>query len=540
MTNGVEQELQEATDRILQSISRKKLVVAGPGTGKTLLFRKLLEASPGGRDQRLVLTFINNLKDDLDRSLGELAQTFTLHGYCQHLLYRHAELRDGLSAEFRCYPGLVSLIKKDWEWLRDSQAPKFVEPMRHLDWSDDHEAFYLDRANYFDAIDFDDSVYRTYRQLVEHPGLVPRYELVLIDEFQDFNEMEAGIIDLLADRNAITIAGDDDQALYSQLRSASWDYIRSLYHGGEYEVFPLPFCMRCTEVVVEAVNDVIRTARAHTNLEGRIHKPYRFYEPVKGEDSRLYPKIDVVQTSVQRGNANYFGRYVEREIRAIPEADVREANDKHEPVALIIGTRPYLPQVEKYLIDVGLVAPNERDILSERERGLEILHDNPESNLGWRIILACGDGLVSAERICSASERGLSLFEVIREEERLAVLQEAEEVEGGQEREMDAVDAPNNAMNIKLTSYEGSKGLSAQHVFLVGLHVGDLPRNPEQIKDIEICKFVVGLTRTKKKCTLMLTKRFAGEPRRPSPFLEWINPGRCEPITVNAGYWREL
>ena len=537
MTNGVEQELREATDRILQSISRKKLVVAGPGTGKTFLFRKLLEASPGGRNQRLVLTFINNLKDDLDRSLGELAQTFTLHGYCQHLLYRHAELRDGLSAAFKCYPGLVSLIKKDWEWLRDSQAPKFVEAMRHLDCSDDHEAFYLDRANYYDAVDFDDSVYRTYRQLAEHPSLVPPYELVLIDEFQDFNQMEAGIIDLLADRNAITIAGDDDQALYSQLRSASWDYIRSQYHGGEYEIFDLPFCMRCTEVVVEAVNDVIRTARANANLDGRIVKPYRFYEPIKGEDSRQNPKIDLVQTSVQRGNANYFGRYVEKAIRAIPEADVKEAIDNQEPVALIIGSRPYLPQVEKHLIDVGLIPANESDTPSEREKGLAILRDDPESNLGWRIILACGDEPVAAERICSASEQGLSLIEVIPEEERLAVLKEAKDAEGGQQDEMDAVDAPNNAMNIKLTSYEGSKGLSAQHVFLVGLHAGDLPRNPEQIKDIEICKFVVGLTRTKKKCTLMLTSRFAGEVRRPSPFLEWIDPGRYEPITVNAGYW---
>ena len=43
MTNGVEQELQAATDRILQSDSRKKLIVAGPGTGKTFIFRRLLE-----------------------------------------------------------------------------------------------------------------------------------------------------------------------------------------------------------------------------------------------------------------------------------------------------------------------------------------------------------------------------------------------------------------------------------------------------------------------------------------------------------------
>lgn len=67
MANDVEQELKDATQQILDSESQRKLVVAGPGTGKTFLFRKLLEQASGERDDRLVLTFINNLKDDLDR-----------------------------------------------------------------------------------------------------------------------------------------------------------------------------------------------------------------------------------------------------------------------------------------------------------------------------------------------------------------------------------------------------------------------------------------------------------------------------------------
>lgn len=539
MTNSAAEELRNATERILQSESQKKLVVAGPGTGKTFLFRKLLEADPGESEKRLVLTFINNLKDDLKRSLGTLAQVYTLHGYCQYLLYRHKQLRGGLTAEFKCYPGLVSFIKQDWMWLLGSQAPEFVKEMRDLDCSDGHEAFYVERANYYDAVDFDDSVYRIFRQLDDHRELVLPYELVLIDEFQDFNEMEAGIIDLLADRNPIVIAGDDDQALYGQLRNASWEHIRSLYHGKAYEVFPLPFCMRCTEVIVEAVNDIIQTARAAKRLDGRIDKPFRFYDPIKGKDSRQYPKIDLVQTSVQRGNANYFGRYIERAVRAIPEADVREATDSHEPVALIIGSKPYLPQVEQHLIQVGLIAPKEQETLTEREKGLEILRENPDSNLGWRIILACCDESMAARRIRAAREQGLSLVDVIPEQERATVVQEAQQFEAGQEIDMEVADVPNDAMNIKLTSYEGSKGLSAQHVFLVGLHAGDLPRNPERIKDIEICRFVVGLTRTKKKCSLLLTRRFAGEVRRPSPFLDWIDPTRYEPITVNARYWRE-
>jgi sigma54-dependent transcription regulator len=91
MSDDVKRALDEAIERILASKSPKKLVVAGPGAGKTTLFRKLLDASAGRADHRLVLTFINNLKADLEGSLGDTARVFTLHGYCQQLLHRHKE-----------------------------------------------------------------------------------------------------------------------------------------------------------------------------------------------------------------------------------------------------------------------------------------------------------------------------------------------------------------------------------------------------------------------------------------------------------------
>jgi superfamily I DNA/RNA helicase len=259
--NDPKKEAQAAVDRILASQSRKKLVVAGPGAGKTYLFRKLLDAALGGPQQRLTLTFINTLKEDLVSSLGDKSQVFTLHGYCQYLLHRNEPLRSGLSENFRCYPGLVSLIRKDWEWLRGGNAPHFVALMRALNCSDEQFAFYETRANYYNAVDFDDSVFRTYRQLSADRSRVMQYDLVLIDEFQDFNKMEAAVIDLLAEKSPIVIAGDDDQALYSKLRGASWDYIRALHLSGDYEVFELPFCMRRPEVVVGAVNDVIKESR---------------------------------------------------------------------------------------------------------------------------------------------------------------------------------------------------------------------------------------------------------------------------------------
>jgi superfamily I DNA/RNA helicase len=224
--------------------------------------------------------------------LGDAAGVFTLHGYCHQLLHRHKELRGGLSADFRCYPDLVSLIKQDWEYLRESKAPHFVDLMRHLDCPAEQENFYLERANYYDAVDFDDSVYRVQSRLTVDGSLTPTYELVLIDEFQDFNKMEAAVIDALAEASSIVITGDDDQALYSQLRAASWDHIRAHYESGDYEIFELPFCMRCPEVIVAAVGDIIEEC-----------------------------------------------------IRAIPEADVKLAAEKGEPVVLIIGSDPYRRQV---------------------------------------------------------------------------------------------------------------------------------------------------------------------------------------------------
>ncbi len=535
--NTVERELDEAVERVLASASRKKLVVAGPGAGKTTLFRKLLDQADGDVEQRLVLTFINNLKSDLDRSLGEISRVFTLHGYCQHLLHQHRELRNGLMPNFVCYPGLVSFIKKDWEWLQGSQAPQFVELMRDLRCAPEQSVFYAGRANYYDAVDFDDSVYRIYENLVADPSATPAYELVLIDEFQDFNRMEAAVIDMLAEQSPIVIAGDDDQALYSQLRGASWDHIRARYESGHYELFELPFCMRCPEVIVGAVNDIIGRARRDRKLQGRIDKPYRYFEPVKGEDSRRYPRIELVETTVQRANANYFGRYIEQCVRAISEEETCLATERHEPVALIIGSNPYRRQVEEHLIAVGLVARSEETRLSERERGYEILVRNAESNLGWRIILATDTEAVAREAIRAAAEQDVPLASVLAAEYRTQVLREAHAWSAEHPSEDHPIDEIEDVPSVKVTSFEGAKGLSAQYVFVIGLHSEEIPRNAAAVQDLEICRFLVAITRTKKKCSILHTRRFGNTFKRRSEFLSWIGRERFEQKVVNAAYF---
>jgi superfamily I DNA/RNA helicase len=537
MTDDVQAQAKAALDRILGSASRKKLVVAGPGAGKTYLFDKLLDADQGQPHQRLVLTFINTLKEDLFASLGDKAEVATLHGYCQRLLHQIAALRTGLTERFQCYPGLRSLIAKDWEWLDGSQVPQFVKLMRDLECTDDQFAFYVARSSYYDAIDFDDSVFRTYRELTAHPELIPDYSLVLIDEFQDFNKMEAGIIDLLASKNRIVIAGDDDQALYSRLRGASWDYIRNLHAGGEYDRFELPFCMRCPEVVVGAVNDLIAKAGELQNLQGRIAKPYRYYAPVKGADSALFPHIDLVQASVHRLNANYFGKYIEKCIRAIPQAEKDSAAGKNEPIAMVIGSDPYRTQVKKHLIATGILNEEVDEELSQRDKALQVLSADIKSNLGWRIMLACGPATRARDFVRSAAEKEVPLYTLIPDAECEAVSAEAASWLA-QHGEADLSEEESRGTNsVAITSYEGSKGRAAQYVFLVGLHSKEMPRDITNITDIEICKLLVGLTRTKRKCDILHARNANGNWKNRSEFLGWIRPERFRDVTVNAQYF---
>jgi superfamily I DNA/RNA helicase len=224
MTESVEDQFKAAVDAVIHSAAVKKIVVAGPGAGKTWLFRKLLETCPGDPDERLILTFINNLKNDLERDLGDLAQVYTFHGYCRRLLHQNASLRAGLTEHFHYFPSLASLIKEDWELAKKRKAPHFVGMMRELT-EGESVSFYVSRSDYYNAVAFDDSVFRVLKGFQAYPRSIEHYHLLLVDEYQDFNRLESSLIDCLAKENPTVIAGDDDQALYSQLKSSRPEFI---------------------------------------------------------------------------------------------------------------------------------------------------------------------------------------------------------------------------------------------------------------------------------------------------------------------------
>ena len=539
MVSELEAQLRRILEGIVESGAARKIVVAGPGTGKTMLFRRLLAAREGPRDGHLVLTFINNLRAELEEALGELARVLTFHGYCRQLLHRRLELRSGLTESFRYYPPLPSLIASDWTIARGRPTPKFVDLMRRLEHGP-ATAFSLERGNYYDAVGFDDSVFRVQRALEVNRDAIEAYGVVLIDEYQDFNGLEAALLDLLATRSPIVIAGDDDQALYSLLRSSSPAFIRARYDAGAYERFALPFCMRCPEAIVRAVGDIVERAQAQGLLRGRIAKRYEPYPPRKGRDSARYPRIRIVQTSVQSLKVNYFGRYIAEQIDAIPADEIVEAHEVKCPTVLVIGPIQYLRQIRSYLDANGYQceppSPGE-PVRVRREEGLVILRAERHSNLGWRILLETDNPPFQAEVIRAAVGDRVSLFEAIPPEYLDRISTEAEAYEEPADAAPLAVEHDPARPTIKFASFEGSKGLSAQHVFIVGLHEGDLPRRPAAVDDLEVCKMIVAITRTRKQCQILYTRRWGNTRKRPSSFLSWIRPEWREFVSVARDYW---
>jgi ATP-dependent DNA helicase UvrD/PcrA len=275
---------QETSDELLNSDAGRRLVVAGPGTGKTHNFRRVLEKAGGG----LALTFIRALARDLERDLGDLAQVNTYHGFCKHLAHKLGGV-EGLSKDFDYYPDILILVADDLGLLRDASISKDVLE-RAFRLMDDEEGLVtaaLEVGDYYDATGHNDVVYRVQRHLGANPHDVPDFPVVVVDEYQDFNLLETRLIDTLATRSPVLIAGDDDQALYA-FKDASARFIRELAAHPEVDRFDLPYCSRCTEVVVVAVNELVKEAQSRGKLQGRVERRYLCYLPGKLEDSEAH------------------------------------------------------------------------------------------------------------------------------------------------------------------------------------------------------------------------------------------------------------
>ncbi|WP_353481568.1 3'-5' exonuclease, partial [Haliscomenobacter sp.] len=127
---------------------------------------------------------------------------------------------------------------------------------------------YGERCKRAGAMDFDDLLYRLYELWQKNPDVLDKYRkrfrYLLVDEFQDTNTLQYGIIRKLvhyegSPRN-ICVVGDDAQSIYA-FRGATIQNILDFekdFNSYGIKVFKLEENYRSTEHIVQAANEVIR------------------------------------------------------------------------------------------------------------------------------------------------------------------------------------------------------------------------------------------------------------------------------------------
>ncbi|QOZ25913.1 ATP-dependent helicase [Bradyrhizobium sp. CCBAU 51753] len=112
-------------------------------------------------------------------------------------------------------------------------------------------------------MDFDDQKLRAVRCLetsADVLALVQRqFDEIIVDEFQDINELDFAFVSLIARRSRLVITGDDDQAIYG-FRGCTPRYIIELekHLGRTVESFELKRNYRCPRNIVDHATRLIR------------------------------------------------------------------------------------------------------------------------------------------------------------------------------------------------------------------------------------------------------------------------------------------
>lgn len=544
-------ERQKHVDAILASKAKKKIVVAGPGTGKTYLFKRILE----GKTNTLTLTFINSLVEDLSLELCGLSDVKTLHGFARSALSRTGK-------DVKVFPKLSEVIKEDAKILLGKEI-HFDRLFHTRDDESEYVKFYKRRKDYYDHYGYADIVFAIVKQFEIKKEKIPTYEEVVVDEFQDFNKLEVSLIESLAEKSPILLAGDDDQALYD-FKDASPEHIRER-HGNEksgYAPFNLPYCSRCTRVIVDAANDIIANAIKNGHLKGRLKKPYHYFEDRKKDwESDQNPKVIYGHLF-----AKQVPWFIEKQL-----AEIAKEVRRHFPVLIISPTKVQSRDIVTALKEKGLRrvetvetrGGNEPTLLD----GLKLLLADRDCNLGWRIaskfFLKEGDFESLIKQ--SDSKGAKPIFEIIDGDVKKEILKAVKILKAVIDRKEvndDDLDKVFEMVNIaprqiaadilrdeiissaqrignpsirkipvKATTIQSSKGLDAEYVFIT--HFDDLyfikNKDKKIISDRDICNFLVALTRAKRKVFLIST-----DGKKEPTFLQWIDKGRIKEFVFKS------
>ena len=282
------------TDEVPESATEADLAVLEAGPSDEA--RRLAAYEPVEPWRIIAITFTNKAADELkarlEAMLGERANDIwarTFHSACVRILRRDAD-KLGYPRDFTIYDtsdrlSIMKSIIREMNLDDKVYPPKAI--LARLDSARDEllspegfaakygsasdprlrkiaEIYKVYAARLFSAgaMDFDDLLYNTVRLFNEHPDVLEHYQrqfkYVLIDEYQDTNNLQYMLASMLADGwGNICVVGDDDQSIY-KFRGATIENILSFekqYKG--CRTIRLEQNYRSTGHILSAANAVI-------------------------------------------------------------------------------------------------------------------------------------------------------------------------------------------------------------------------------------------------------------------------------------------
>ncbi|MFA5072942.1 MAG: UvrD-helicase domain-containing protein [Nitrospirota bacterium] len=508
--------LNDAQKQAVTTFAGPLLIIAGPGTGKTLtIIRRIAYLIQQGIQPQniLAITFTNRaareMKERAESLLGAKAGHLFLGTF--HLLgLKIIQEVNGVNFSLIDRDEQIELVKSLMKGsLRNAQqmvehisrVKNFLEST-NTETNDIYNA-YQNALKERNSYDFDDLI-RVPIELLEQNSdqrkkYQDRFQYIIVDEYQDINPAQYRLIKLLAGDSAnICVVGDADQAIYA-FRGADINHYLNFEKDFPNVIrITLAEHYRSTSTILNSAESVIK------NNKKRIERELVCMQ------SKGVPLI-TISAPDERGEAAAIIQSIEERIGGTSHSRMRQGTMRDEP------------EQSYRFSDFAIVFRTNAQVKALEE-------EFKTSGIPYQII-----GRKISSQVKEIEETRNYLQSLIRSDSSEDIL-----AEGNEEKLLSQADFFDpSADAVTLATFHMAKGLEFRIVFITGCEEGLVPYTLMKEKsDIEEERrlFYVGMTRAKEELILSYARnRFIYGQRpslAPTPFLSEIPQEHIQNIVI--------
>jgi len=376
------------------------LLLAGPGTGKTwqlaMRVRFLLNDRGASPEEIAVITFTNEaarnmrerlVQEDIAIPSEKIPNTISTMHSLGNSIVGSKSAAFGLDEEYDVLHDetaravlmqdaatIAGYDREKWKLADDCRRKGNCQPENEPD-TCKICLRYKGILRKCSLVDYDDQIFLACEALKADPKLLDAWQArtryLLVDEYQDVNQAQCDLIQLLAAGNlaGFFAVGDDDQSIYS-FRGGNPKYIRHFedHFGVESKIKYLSMSWRCPAHILKGARSVISTY-----FQESIAKPEPTFSNKMVEDRKIF----FYDVPSEQWEASIIGRLADEKIKK-GSVIVIIPNDKYLPPIKDALTRNRLDFTYKADVDpAGIV----------RFAALADWVENPDDNVALRYLI---------------------------------------------------------------------------------------------------------------------------------------------------------